>query len=99
MKSTTEFRIHNIRLQLWQEAIGIYEGLSSSGNPILKINGNNREVDIPDVALGQVLNKLSEVSLGDVVSILRTDNLDQPFLVRTVGHRANSQNPKGVKKE
>ena len=78
-------KIHNIRLQLWQEVIGIYEGLSSSGNPILKINGTNREVDIPDVALDQVLNKLSEVSLGDVVSILRTDNLDQPFLVRTVG--------------
>ena len=92
MNVATRFKIHNIRLQLWQEAIGVYEGLSSTGNLILKINGKNMEVDIPDAALSQVLSKLSETSFGDLISILRTDNIDRPFLVRIIRHRSNSQN-------
>ena len=78
----------SINLQVWEEAVGIYEGVSSSGNPILRIKGEDLEVNISDFPINKQLKKqFNDLSLGDLIAIIRTDDtLDrlQPFIVRVL---------------
>lgn len=88
MSLESKFKI--IDLKVWQEAIGIYEGKSPRGNLILRIKGEDLEVNVSGFPINDQLNDLS---VGDLIGIIRTDdNLDrlQPFRVRILKRK----NPK-----
>ncbi|MEM3640577.1 MAG: hypothetical protein QXH37_01450 [Candidatus Bathyarchaeia archaeon] len=72
----------------WQEAIGIYKGTSPRNNPVLRVKGEDVEVNVSGFPLSEQLKKqLNDLSPGDFIGIIRTDDSLgslQPFLVRVL---------------
>lgn len=83
MSPESKFEI--INLKNWQEAIGVYKGTSPRDNPILRIKGEDLEINASNFPLNErLIKQFSDLFLDDLVGIIRTDSFDQPFLVRII---------------
>ena len=72
-------------MEVWQEVIGVYKAVSPEKNPILRIRGEDLEINTFDRGSNEQLRRqLNDLRLGDLVGIIRTDSIDQPFFVRIV---------------
>jgi hypothetical protein len=85
MTEKLKFKIQILNLKVWQEVIGVYRGISPEKNPILRIKGEDFEINAFNHQSNEQLKKqLNDLRLGDLVGIIRTDSIDQPFFVRIV---------------
>ena len=73
-----------MNLEVWQEVVGIYKGVSPKKNPILRVRGEDLEINTCRGSNKQLRRQLDDLRLGDLVGIIRTDDIEQPFLVRIV---------------
>ncbi|MEM2506007.1 MAG: hypothetical protein QXF61_03050 [Nitrososphaeria archaeon] len=78
-----ESKLKIITLKEWQEVVGLFEGGSSKGNPILKIGEQRLEVNTSGFLLSEQL-KINTLSSGELIGIIRTDDYEQPFRVRII---------------
>jgi len=88
MKAKSELTFHVINLPQWQEIVGVYKGMSQSGNPVLEVQGRIIEVNVLNLlSRGQLEKWLKGILEGSLIGILRTDSADSPILFRILKTR------------
>jgi len=91
MKAKSKSDIHIINLPRWQEIVGVYKGISPSGNPVLEVQGRIIEVNVLNLlSRGQLEKCLKGILKSSLIGILRTDSADSPILFRILKTRGTA---------